>query len=49
MLINQDKRRFVFGTQDNIKRDPKQFWDYVRIKRGSGKIPAVMRGNASSL
>ena len=41
--IDESYRSFTSRARADVCRDPKSFWSYVNLKRGTSRIPAVMR------
>ncbi|CAG9137746.1 unnamed protein product [Plutella xylostella] len=38
-LIREDYRKFTIKSECNILDDPKQFWSFVKLKKGTSSIP----------
>lgn len=48
-LLRLDYNKYIQNVQESFKTNPKQFWEYIRTKKGNSTIPNVMSYNGETI
>ena len=43
VMISEAYRMYISRSEEGIQADPSQFWNFVNVRRGTTRIPGIMR------